>query len=186
VEKLYDAVARLQNLLSSSDVASALIGGLAVPIWGVARLTRDADLKVMLSRDEATRLLTILPAELAPTTADPEAALRGNGILFVIHPAGFRIDLALADTPYDELAIQRAKPIEVQPGLVVTVCSPEDLIIYKSISTRARDYDDAVSVIRRQGEKLDDKYVLHWLRQFELALDDSTLVATYKKLRKLK
>jgi hypothetical protein len=54
-----------------------------------------------------------------------------------------------------------------------------------SISTRLRDHEDAQGVIRRQGSNLDDKYVLDWLRQFEQALDDSTLVAEYNKLRKL-
>ena len=48
----------------------------------------------------------------------------------------------------------------------------------------ARAYhDDAESVVRRQGEALDDEYVLTWLRRFEQALDDSTLVATYRRMR---
>ena len=72
---------------------------------------------------------------------------------------------------------------EVQPGATISVCSPEDLVIYKLISTRLRDHEDAASVIRRQGDGLDDGYVFHWLRQFEQALDDSTLVATYQRLR---
>jgi len=38
--------------------------------------------------------------------------------------------------------------------------------------------------VRRQGQRLDDKYVLHWLRQLELALDDSMLVSTYQRLRR--
>jgi len=46
-----------------------------------------------------------------------------------------------------------------------------------------RDYEDAASVIHRQGDVLDDAYVLGWLRQFEQALDDSTLVTEYRRLR---
>jgi len=42
---------------------------------------------------------------------------------------------------------------------------------------------DAQSVIRRQGSNLDDDYVLNWLREFEQAFDDATLVAEYKRLR---
>jgi hypothetical protein len=51
------------------------------------------------------------------------------------------------------------------------------------ISTRLRDHEDAQSVVRRQGSSLDDDYVLDWLRQFEQALDDSTLVTEYQSLR---
>ena len=57
---------------------------------------------------------------------------------------------------------------------------------YKLVSTRLRDHEDAASVVRRQGDKLDDSYVLHWLGQFEHALDDSTLVAEYTRLRAAK
>ncbi|MBI2116442.1 MAG: hypothetical protein HYT85_15360 [candidate division NC10 bacterium] len=71
----------------------------------------------------------------------------------------------------------------MEPGATIRVCSPEDLVIYKLASTRLRDHEDAASIIRRQGDKLDDRYVLHWLRQFEQALDDSTLVAEYGRLR---
>ncbi len=51
------------------------------------------------------------------------------------------------------------------------------------VPTRLRDLEDAASVIRREGDTLDDRYVLHRLRQFEQALNDSTLVAEYTRLR---
>ena len=73
--------------------------------------------------------------------------------------------------------------IEMQPGLFVRACSPEDLIIYKMVSVRDRDRSDVEGIIRRQGDTLDDDYVLDWLRQFEQALDDSTLVVEYRRLR---
>lgn len=68
-------------------------------------------------------------------------------------------------------------------GLKAHICSAEDLIIYKLISTRTRDREDAASVVRRQENTLDDEYVLQWLREFEQALDDSTLVADYQRMR---
>jgi hypothetical protein len=104
-------------------------------------------------------------------------------MIFIQDSLGTRLYLLLADTPYDVIAIHRGRDIEIQPGIVIHVCSPEDLIIYKLISTRLRDHEDARSVIRRQRDVLDDDYVLHWLRQFEQALDDSTLVAEYQGLR---
>jgi hypothetical protein len=81
--------------------------------------------------------------------------------------------------------VKHAVSVEVDPGSSVTVCRPEDLIIYKLISTRLRDHEDAAGVIRRQGRKLDDRYVQDWLKQFELALDDSTLIDEFEKLRRL-
>jgi hypothetical protein len=72
----------------------------------------------------------------------------------------------------------------LEPGVTAQVCSAEDLIIYKMISTRPQDQIDVANIVQRQGQQLDDQYVLHWLRQLEQALDDSTLVATYQRLRR--
>ena len=51
------------------------------------------------------------------------------------------------------------------------------------ISTRPRDHDNVRGVIRRQQDKLDDDYITSWLYQFEQALDDSTLVTSYRQMR---
>ncbi len=49
--------------------------------------------------------------------------------------------------------------------------------------TRPRDQADVESVLRRQKTRLDQKYILRWLREFELALDDSTLIDSYQSLQ---
>ena len=115
---------------------------------------------------------------------EPRTALQKQAMLFVEDASGVRLDLLLADTPYDVAAIRRGRDVEVAPNVVIRLCTPEDLIIYKLISTRPRDHDDARGVARRQGDALDDRYVLDWLRQFETALDDSTLVAQYRQWRR--
>ncbi len=79
----------------------------------------------------------------------------------------------------------RHSNVELEPGLSARVCSAEDLLIYKIISTRPLDQIDVEDIVRSQGDKLDDQYVLHWLRLLEQALDDSTLISTYRRLRHL-
>jgi hypothetical protein len=182
MENLVRSVARLQQRLEQAGIPSAVIGGLAVSAWGEPRLTRDADLKVLARRDERGRILQLL-ADFTPLHADPDEALRRNGVAFFQDPAGARIDIMLAETSFDETVIGRASLIELQPELAVRVCSAEDLIVYKSVSLRTQDRFDVEGIIRRQGDRLDDRYVEGWLRQFEQALDDSTLVAEYWRLR---
>jgi hypothetical protein len=183
MESLVRSIRRLQQRLQEADIPSVVIGGVAIALWGEPRVTRDVDLKILLGRHEADRLLTVLTPDYTPLLPDPRHALREQAMLFVQDSAGTRLDLLLADTPYDVQAIRRGRIVEVQPGATICVCSPEDLVIYKLVSTRLRDHEDASSVVRRQGDTLDDSYVLHWLRQFEQALDDSTLVAEYTRLR---
>jgi len=183
MESLVRSIRRLQERLQEADIPSVVIGGVAVALWGEPRVTRDVDLKILLGREEADRLLAVLTPDYTPLLPDPRRALTEQAMLFVQDSAETRLDLLLADTPYDVQAIRRGQSVEVEPGATICVCSPEDLVIYKLVSTRLRDHEDAASVVRRQGDKLDDRYVLHWLRQFEQALNDSTLVAEYTRLR---
>jgi hypothetical protein len=170
--------------LRDEEILSIVIGGLAVAAWGEPRLTRGVDLKVLLSRQDANRLLDILSSEYVSLTSQPKIMLKRRGLLFVQDSAGTRLDIMLADTPYDILAIERGRDVEVQPGVTIRVCSPEDLIIYKIISTQLRDHEDVQGVVRRQGDALDDDYVLGWLNQFEEALADSAFIDEYKRLRR--
>lgn len=184
MENLVRSVVRLQQRLEAAGMPSAVIGGLAVSAWGEPRLTRDADLKVLARRDERGRILQLLE-DFTPLHADPDEALRRHGVAFFQDPSGTRIDVMLAETSFDETMTGRARRIELQPDLAARVCSAEDLIIYKSVSLRTQDRLDVEGIVRRQGERLDDRYVEGWLRQFEQALDDSTLVAEYRRLRQL-
>jgi len=182
MQNLIRSVVDIQQRLEKAGIPSVVIGGLAVSVWGEPRLTRDVDLKVLGRREERGRLLQLL-ADCTPLHADPDEAFRRHGIAFFHDPNGTRVDVMLAETSFDETAIGRARMIEMQPGLFVRVCSPEDLIIYKMVSVRPQDRSDVEGIIRRQGDTLDDDYVLDWLRQFEQALDDSTLVVEYRRLR---
>jgi len=184
MEQLLRSVQTLQQRLCKAHIASVVVGGIAIGTWGEPRVTRDADLKVLLGREDADRLLAVLAPDYISLLPDPRQSLRKQAMVFVQSPEGVRLDLLLADTPYDVLAVQRGREIEVQPGITLRLCSPEDLIIYKLISTRLRDHEDVRGVVRRQGDALDSGYILSWLRQFELALDDSTLVAEYQRLRR--
>ena len=182
--ELFESIVSLQALLNRAGVPSAVIGGVAVGVWGEPRVTRDVDIKVLLTREDASRLLDILGPAYVPLQPDPLQALARTGILFVRDEAGTRIDLLLSDTVFDRAAVERAVPVELETGMQAHVCRPEELIVYKLISTRPRDHEDAASVVRRQGTELDDRYILKWLVRFEQALDDSTLVAEFRSLQR--
>lgn len=185
MDKLLESLALLHKRLQEAGIPSAAIGGIALSLWGEPRATRDVDVKVLLGREDAPRLLKALGTDYVPISDDPLHALTHFGFLFVEDRWGTRLDLLLSDTEFDVEVIRRARSVEMAPGVVVNVCTAEDLLIYKLISTRPRDYDDAASIVRRQDDALDDAYILEWLRRFEQALDDSTPVAEYRRLRGL-
>jgi len=122
---LYTAIQALQKRLDEAGIASVVIGGVAVGLWGDPRATRDADLKVLLGRDESDRLLAVLLPDYSSLLPDPQEALRRHGMVFVQSPDGVRLDLLLAETPYDVVVVERGRTIHTQSGVRLRVCRPE-------------------------------------------------------------
>ncbi len=141
------------------------------------------DLKILLKRESRRRLLDLLASEYLSIVPDPDEHLRRNGVVFVRDLLGTRIDILLADTDYDDLLIARAREIDLLPERKAWVCSPEDLVVLKLIASRPIDLKDAESVIQRQGENLDEAYLVEWLSKFEKMLDDSTFLREYTRMR---
>lgn len=67
-----------------------------------------------------------------------------------------RVDIVLARTDYQKLAVERAV------DHVVTV---EDLLIHKLIAWRPRDQDDVRSILST-GLDVDEEYLVHWVREW--------------------
>jgi len=181
MKALLDSVVAFQHLLEAEGIPNIFIGGIAVAVWGEPRLTRDIDIKVLIHREERARLLAILD-EFTPLNADPDEAFRRLGLAFFHDPHGIRIDVMLADTIFDETAIERARSMELFNGTMIRVCTAEDLIIYKLLSTRTKDRGDVESIIQKQGDTLDGVYIETWLAQFEEALADGTLIQEFRNL----
>jgi hypothetical protein len=103
---------------------------------------------------------------LRPLPSDPDAFVRETFVYPANHPeTGLRIDFIFSTTDYERQAITRAVQIELR-GESVPFATAEDLIIHKLFAGRTRDIEDAVSVVRRQGDALDWSYVNDWCRAF--------------------
>lgn len=181
MQNLVDSVLNFQNILKQEGILNMAIGGIAVAVWGEPRLTRDIDMKVLIRRENRSTLLRLLQ-NYRPLQDDPDESFRRFGLAFFQDPNGIRLDVMLADTLFDEIALQRACEVDVLPRKVIRVCTAEDLIIYKMLSTRLRDRSDVETVIRRQGKALDTFYIEKWLREFQEALSESTLLRDFREL----
>ena len=126
------------------------IGGIAVGVWGEPRLTRDIDMKVLVHREDRARLPAVLRA-FTPLDDNPDDSFHRLGLAFFHDSNGVRIDVMLADTVFDETAIERARVVTLFKGKTIRVCMAEDLVVYKMLSTCLKDRADVESVIKKQG-----------------------------------
>jgi len=91
------------------------------------------------------------------------------------------VDFLLTIPGYEELIIERAIHRELG-GLIIWICSAEDLIIQKIVAGREKDLLDVESILVVQHEKLDYEYVEDWLGKFVQALDQPDLLKKYHNL----
>jgi len=156
--QLEDALRSVVSVLEEQKLPYMLIGGMANLIWGEPRTTQDIDVTVRVEPSALVDTVAQLSQIFRALPKDPQAFVKQTRVLPIVTANGIRVDLIFAELPYQEAAIRRARPISFG-GIVVQVCSPEDLIIHKIISERPKDLDDVRGIIRTQRARLDRAYL---------------------------
>lgn len=141
------------QILERLGIRWALAGALAALRYrATPRMTTDADLLIdthagvaAAFRDEGYDVV-----ESADMGEPPHLlAVRGRGV---------KVDLLVACTPYQDLALERAF------GNVLTA---EDVVIHKLLAWRARDRDDIGSILD-SGVSLDEDYIRSVAAEWEV------------------
>jgi predicted nucleotidyltransferase len=151
----------LLERLRDADVDFILVGGLAVNAWGYLRATRDVDLVPDPSRENLARLDDLLvglggKVEVGDRLLESSAIktfLRTGDRTLVLTDLG-RIDVlqGLPQVPAFSALDERATEVDID-GLVVKVCSLDDLLAMKRASDRPRDREDLEALeAGRDGE----------------------------------
>jgi len=160
-------VAAVSRELGSRGVPHILIGGQAVLLHGAPRLTQDIDVSLNVGPEQIAVVEDACAAiGLEPLVADPADFARETFVLPVqSESSGVRVDFIFSNTEFERLAVDRAVQVTLS-GETVPFASPEDLVLLKLFAGRARDMEDARSVVGRQGPGLDWSYIERWARSF--------------------
>lgn len=130
-----------------ADVRYLLVGGYAVGIHGHPRATKDLDLWVEVSADNAGRIMTALRAFGAPLADLSEEDLATPGTGFIMGRPPRRIDIitAIAGLSF-ETAWPNAVEIDVGASVRCPVISLDDLIVNKTAAGRPQDLADVAAL----------------------------------------
>jgi hypothetical protein len=150
----------ISRALSARRIDAALYGGLALAAYGEPRETRDADFAVVgIAGRAAVEALGEIRASLI-LALDRE---RFGGLLIsriTLAEGGGRSGLNVVDfveprSPrFGADALARAIAGSLR-GETIRVLSPEDFVLFKVLSTRERDLEDAATVLRAPDLGLD-------------------------------
>ncbi len=171
--------------LDNHNIAYMIIGGQAVLIYGRPRLTRDIDITLGIDTDKFQQIDHLCrQLNLKPLTDHPEDFAIQTRVLPVEDPQSkIRIDFIFSFTPYESMAIQRAKPIQIGK-YQVKFASCEDVIIHKMVAGRAIDEEDIKSILDKHRTTIDFRYIEKWLTDFDAIPEYNGVLSKWLKLSK--
>lgn len=153
-------VLRVARLLDRAEIPYALYGGLAVAAYGVARETKDADVAVVSA--DVGQVATLLQKDGLRAETAFQGMRFGGLTVSRITLLGGEDDVGLntvdlvepRSARYASAAIKRAVRAPLR-GREITLLSPEDVILFKVLSTRDKDLEDAAAILRELAGRLD-------------------------------
>jgi len=148
---LVEEALELQGLLASQGWDFCFIGGLALQRWSEPRLTKDMDLTLLTGFGREEPFIDFLLCHYTPRRQDAREFALCQRVLLLQSASGIGIDIALAGLPFEESAVRRAVMVEYAPGILLRICSAEDLIVMKAFADRPQDRLDLRGILVRQG-----------------------------------
>jgi hypothetical protein len=177
------------NSLIDAGSDYMVYGGIAAGLWGEPRLTEDVDVVLFTPEREFPRFLRAAARHGFCVEEDlciQQIQVVGwSRIPLRSRDSPWHIDVTLGDSPFDRSALDRRRDVELF-GRRVKIASPEDLIVYKTISAltnprRLQDVLDVEAVFRRMGPTLDATYLKQWARFW----DDQNVQGTAARIEGL-
>ncbi len=151
-----------------------ITGGIAATVHGRPRFTQDIDFVIAPTRDQLDRLTEALYPDFAFNRDAVQDAYACRGEFNAIHRTlVYKVDFWFSTgDPFDVSRLGRALKLEVAPGVIARVGSPEDTIISKLLWLRQgateRSTEDIRGILRAHPGRLDLDYLDAMVRQLGL------------------
>ncbi len=155
--------------LDGAGIPYMVTGSMAVNFYAVPRMTRDIDLVVELSAEDADRLVSLFQGEFYLDRAMVTQAIAGQGMCNLIHNRFVvKVDLVVRkDTDYRRTEFSRRRAVSVE-GHPLFIVAPEDLILSKLVWAKDSRSEVQLADVRNvlaSVEKLDRDYLETWARR---------------------
>jgi len=176
---------QIAKLLREAKLDYAVLGGIAVSIYGEPRLTFDIDVNLMLDADNIDYFLKKAKKYgFLPLPKNIKKFVKTTGVIpmrFSKNRIIGECDFIIAQNTLEYLGIKRAISKKIY-SIKIKLVTAEDLIIHKITSERARDIEDVIGILARQKGKLDLRYVNYWLKKISEVNKKPELCLVFKRL----
>lgn len=169
MNQLDQAMHNVCGFLEEQGIAYALVGGIAVGVWGQPRTTFDVDAVVAADAATLDRLRKAIkppPFLFEPETLTfPDAkVLRGHVLEHTnsAEPGVMVVDFLTFEPTLNQAILDRRRRANIA-GRDCWLCSPEDLILLKLIAGRGKDLEDIKGILADRQEQLNQTYLQEWI-----------------------
>lgn len=175
-------ISRIAAELRRAGIPYMIIGGQAVLLHGLPRMTKDIDITLGVDTQALDKVVTSIAATGLEIIPDHfRSFVEKTFVLPARHQeSGIRVDFIFSFVPYERQAIDRAKPV-LLAGEPVLFATAEDVIIHKCFAGRPRDLEDARSILIKNPD-LDQAYVRRWLKELEILPERAGLSRAFEEL----
>ena len=174
---------KIAQSLDKNKIPYMIIGGQAVLLYGVPRLTEDIDITLGIGVEKADLLKKVVEENKfkIPKGVNDKFIEETNVLVAEDEKSKVRIDFIFSYSLYEQQAIKRAKQVKIS-GYKVKFASCEDLIIHKIFAGRARDLEDVGMIIQRNYQRIDKRYIRKWLREFSVLPEQKEAIKIFESL----
>jgi len=179
---LIDMLATVTSALEQLGIQYAITGSVASSVHGEPFMSQDVDIVLLADSAKTVTLANKLsPRFFAPTDMLSEAAARNELTNVIDNKTGLKADLSfIAPKGYLKSCVDRRVRLPIGGSkLEFWFVTPEDIILMKLLwrkDTRStKQWDNALSVARVRGARMDWKYLFEKARELGIEKDLETL-----------
>ena len=153
-------------------------------IGGEPRVTRDLDLSLFTGFGGEAKVVDALLGHYEGRIADARAFALTHRVLLLRTAGGVEVDVALAARPFEAEMIAHAIDAEFEPGVLLRICSAEDLFVLNAFADRPQDRADIIGTARRRGHVLNWPAIVARLAPLAEAKDAPEVIDRVESLRR--
>ena len=162
---LPEKVLGIEAGLRQHRLPHAFGGAIALAYYATPRATIDIDVNVFVGVDRADEVLALLEAlGTAPLSAKEREQLRRDEQVRV-HWDATPVDLFFSYDALHQSCLERRQRVPFGNGDSIHVLAAEDLLIFKVVFDRDKDWRDIEELVYALADELDGAYARDWLKR---------------------
>jgi hypothetical protein len=169
---LPEKVLLIEAALRTARVPHAFGGAIALAYYATPRATIDIDVNVFVGAGRAEDVLAALARLGADAPSASERTRLSRDGQTRIHWGRTPIDLFFSYDAFHDACMERRRAFPFGPGETIHVLSAEDLVVFKAIFDREKDWRDIAELVFAEGEGLDAAWISDWVERI-LGRDDA-------------